>query len=141
MADHEERLTERLMVQLSPRDLRELQAIADDWSAPWHGSPVGASGCTSPRSSKRRRRWPAVTTSSRRCSARPASAAKRGSKRRDGDPLPIKARKEEPMLTRENLAPRVHRGLLGRHRGDASSDERRVYYPTRWKVMVGRLGR
>jgi len=34
MADHEERLTERLMVQLSPRDLRSLQAIADDMERP-----------------------------------------------------------------------------------------------------------
>ena len=34
MADHEERLTERLMVQLSPRDLRALQAIADDMERP-----------------------------------------------------------------------------------------------------------
>jgi hypothetical protein len=30
----EERLTERLMVQLSPRDLRALQAIADDMERP-----------------------------------------------------------------------------------------------------------
>ena len=29
-----ERLTERLMVQLSPRDLRALQAIADDMARP-----------------------------------------------------------------------------------------------------------
>jgi len=34
MADHEERLTERLMVQLSPRDLRALQAIAEDMERP-----------------------------------------------------------------------------------------------------------
>ena len=34
MADQEERLTERLMVQLSPRDLRALQAIADDMERP-----------------------------------------------------------------------------------------------------------
>jgi hypothetical protein len=34
MADHEERLSERLMVQLSPRDLRALQAIADDMERP-----------------------------------------------------------------------------------------------------------
>ena len=34
MAVHEERLTERLMVQLSPRDLRALQAIADDMERP-----------------------------------------------------------------------------------------------------------
>jgi predicted transcriptional regulator len=30
----EERLTERVMVQLSPRDLRALQAIADDMERP-----------------------------------------------------------------------------------------------------------
>jgi hypothetical protein len=34
MADRAERLTERLMVQLSPRDLRALQAIADDMERP-----------------------------------------------------------------------------------------------------------
>ena len=34
MADQEERLSERLMVQLSPRDLRALQAIADDMERP-----------------------------------------------------------------------------------------------------------
>jgi predicted transcriptional regulator len=34
MTDHEERLSERLMVQLSPRDLRALQAIADDMERP-----------------------------------------------------------------------------------------------------------
>jgi hypothetical protein len=34
MTDQEERLTERLMVQLSPRDLRALQAIADDMERP-----------------------------------------------------------------------------------------------------------
>ena len=34
MADQAERLTERLMVQLSPRDLRALQAIADDMERP-----------------------------------------------------------------------------------------------------------
>ena len=34
MADEEERLSERLMVQLSPRDLRALQAIADDMERP-----------------------------------------------------------------------------------------------------------
>ena len=34
MADEEERLTERLMVQLSPKDLRALQAIADDMERP-----------------------------------------------------------------------------------------------------------
>ncbi len=34
MSDQEERLTERLMVQLSPRDLRALQAIADDMERP-----------------------------------------------------------------------------------------------------------
>jgi predicted transcriptional regulator len=34
MADQEERLTERVMVQLSPRDLRALQAIADDMERP-----------------------------------------------------------------------------------------------------------
>ncbi len=34
MADQEERLTERLMVQLSPRDLRALQAIADEMERP-----------------------------------------------------------------------------------------------------------
>ena len=34
MANQEERLTERLMVQLSPRDLRALQAIADDMERP-----------------------------------------------------------------------------------------------------------
>jgi hypothetical protein len=34
MAEQEERLTERLMVQLSPRDLRALQAIADDMERP-----------------------------------------------------------------------------------------------------------
>ena len=34
MAEHEERPTERLMVQLSPRDLRALQAIADDMERP-----------------------------------------------------------------------------------------------------------
>ena len=34
MADQEERLTERLMVQLSPRDLRALEAIADDMERP-----------------------------------------------------------------------------------------------------------
>jgi hypothetical protein len=34
MTDQEERLTERLMVQLSPRDLRGLQAIADDMERP-----------------------------------------------------------------------------------------------------------
>ena len=34
MADQEERLTERLMVQLSPRDLRALQAVADDMERP-----------------------------------------------------------------------------------------------------------
>ena len=33
-ADQEERLTERLMVQLTPRDLRALQAIADDMERP-----------------------------------------------------------------------------------------------------------
>ena len=85
MADQEERLTERLMVQLSPRDLRALEAIAEDMERPLHGSPVGASGSTSPRSSKRRRRWQAVTTSSRRCAAKPASAARRMSKGTDGN--------------------------------------------------------
>ena len=40
-------------------------------------SPGAASGCTSPRSWKRRRPWPAVTTSSRRCTARPSGQAKR----------------------------------------------------------------
>jgi hypothetical protein len=34
MADKAERLTERLMVQLSPMDLRALQAIADDMERP-----------------------------------------------------------------------------------------------------------
>jgi hypothetical protein len=34
MADQEERLTERLMVQLSPQDMRSLQAIADDMERP-----------------------------------------------------------------------------------------------------------
>jgi hypothetical protein len=34
MAEQEERLTERLMVQLSPRDLRALQVIADDMERP-----------------------------------------------------------------------------------------------------------
>jgi hypothetical protein len=34
MADQDERLTERLMVQLSARDLRALQAIADDMERP-----------------------------------------------------------------------------------------------------------
>jgi hypothetical protein len=34
MADQDERLTERLMVQLSPGDLRALQAIADDMERP-----------------------------------------------------------------------------------------------------------
>ena len=34
MAEQEEKLTERLMVQLSPRDLRALQAIADDMERP-----------------------------------------------------------------------------------------------------------
>jgi hypothetical protein len=34
MAEQEERLTERLMVQLSPRDLRALQAIADEMERP-----------------------------------------------------------------------------------------------------------
>jgi hypothetical protein len=34
VADQEERLTERVMVQLSPRDLRALQAIADDMERP-----------------------------------------------------------------------------------------------------------
>jgi hypothetical protein len=34
MAEQEERLTARLMVQLSPRDLRALQAIADDIERP-----------------------------------------------------------------------------------------------------------
>jgi hypothetical protein len=34
MPDQEERLTERLMVQLSSRDLRALQAIADDMERP-----------------------------------------------------------------------------------------------------------
>jgi predicted transcriptional regulator len=34
MADEEERLSERLMVQLSPRDLRALQAIADEMERP-----------------------------------------------------------------------------------------------------------
>jgi hypothetical protein len=34
MADQEERLTERLMVQLSQRDLRALQAVADDMERP-----------------------------------------------------------------------------------------------------------
>jgi hypothetical protein len=34
VADQEERLTERLMVQLSPRDLRALQAIAEDMERP-----------------------------------------------------------------------------------------------------------
>ncbi len=34
MADQEERLTERLMVQLSQRDLRALQAIAEDMERP-----------------------------------------------------------------------------------------------------------
>jgi predicted transcriptional regulator len=34
MAEQEERLTERLMVQLSPSDLRALQAIADDMERP-----------------------------------------------------------------------------------------------------------
>ncbi len=34
MGDQEERLTERLMVQLSPRDLRALQAVADDMERP-----------------------------------------------------------------------------------------------------------
>ena len=34
MAEQEERLTERLMVQLTPRDLRALQAIADDMERP-----------------------------------------------------------------------------------------------------------
>ena len=34
MADQEERLTERLMVQLSERDLRALQAIAEDMERP-----------------------------------------------------------------------------------------------------------
>lgn len=34
MADQAERLTERLMVQLSRRDLRALQAIADDMERP-----------------------------------------------------------------------------------------------------------
>ncbi len=34
MTDQEERLSERLMVQLSPRDLRALQAIADDMERP-----------------------------------------------------------------------------------------------------------
>jgi hypothetical protein len=34
MTDQEERLSARLMVQLSPRDLRALQAIADDMDRP-----------------------------------------------------------------------------------------------------------
>ena len=34
MTDQEERLTERLMVQLSQRDLRALQAIAEDMERP-----------------------------------------------------------------------------------------------------------
>jgi hypothetical protein len=34
MADEEERLSERLMVQLSPRDLRALEAIAEDMERP-----------------------------------------------------------------------------------------------------------
>ena len=34
MPDQEEKLSERLMVQLSPRDLRALQAIADDMERP-----------------------------------------------------------------------------------------------------------
>ena len=86
MADQEERLTERLMVQLSPPGIyARSKRSRTTWSAPWHGSPAGASGCTSPRSSKRRRRWPAVTTSSRRCSAGPASAARWGSKRTQGE--------------------------------------------------------
>jgi hypothetical protein len=34
MEDQGERLTERLMVQLTPRDLRALQAIADDMERP-----------------------------------------------------------------------------------------------------------
>jgi hypothetical protein len=42
MADHEERLTERLMVQLSARDLRALQAIADEMERPpGAGRPSG----------------------------------------------------------------------------------------------------
>lgn len=34
MAEQDERLTERLMVQLSPRDLRALQVIADEMERP-----------------------------------------------------------------------------------------------------------
>ena len=56
MAEQEERLTERLMVQLSPRDLRALQAIADDMERPLAWVARRVSGSTSPKSSKRRRR-------------------------------------------------------------------------------------
>ena len=63
MADQEERLTERLMVQLSPGDLRALQAIADDMERPLAWVARRGIRLYISQYSTRRKRWRAATTS------------------------------------------------------------------------------